>query len=56
VAPVEEGQAASTLGNIADIALRLGRRLTWDPARDCFIDDDDANGMLSRAHRAPWSV
>ncbi|NOX57160.1 MAG: Gfo/Idh/MocA family oxidoreductase, partial [Planctomycetes bacterium] len=42
VSPVEEGHAASTLGNVSDIALRLGRRLRWDPARDRFLNDDDA--------------
>lgn len=56
VAPIETGQAASTLGNVSDIALRLGRRLKWDPSNDQFIDDDQANTMLSRASRSPWSV
>ncbi len=56
VSPVEEGQAASTLGNVCDIALRLGRALTWDPSRDRFIDDDQANGMLARAARSPWAI
>lgn len=56
VAPVEAGQAASTLGNVADIALRLGRRLKWDPTNDCFRDDDEANTMLSRAERSPWTL
>ncbi len=56
VSPVEEGQAASTLGNVCDIALRLGRAVTWDPSRDGFIDDEQANGMLARAARSPWSI
>jgi hypothetical protein len=56
VSPVESGQAASTLGNVADIALRLGRKLTWDPAQDRFVGDEQANAMLSRAARSPWTV
>lgn len=56
VSPIEEGQAASTLGNVADIALRLGRKLQWDPARDRFVGDDEANAMLSRAARSPWMI
>ena len=56
VSPVEAGQAASTLGNVSDIALRLGRKLTWDPTRDTFVGDDDANAMLTRASRSPWTV
>ena len=56
VSPVEEGHAASTLGNVADIALRLGRKLKWDPAQDQFVNDDEANSMLSRAARSPWTI
>ncbi len=56
VAPVETGHAASTLGNVADIALRLGRKLTWNPTKDQFVDDDEANTMLSRATRSPWTI
>lgn len=56
VSPIEEGQAASTLGNVADIALRLGRPVKWDPRQDRFVDDDEANAMLSRALRSPWAI
>jgi hypothetical protein len=56
VSPVEAGHAASTIGNVADIALRLGRKLQWDPARDRFLGDDEANAMLSRAARSPWTI
>lgn len=56
VSPVEEGHAASTLGNVSDIALRLGRKLTWDPVQDRFVDDDEANAMCSRAARSPWTI
>jgi hypothetical protein len=53
---VEAGHAASTLGNVCDIALRLGRSLTWDPGQDRFPGDDEANGMLARAARSPWAI
>ncbi len=56
VSPVEDGHAASTIGNVCDISLRLGRKLTWDPGHDRFAGDDDANAMLSRAARSPWSI
>jgi predicted dehydrogenase len=56
VAPVESGHAASTIGNVCDIALRLGRKLQWDPATDAFINDDDANLLRSRASRSPWTI
>jgi predicted dehydrogenase len=56
VSPVESGQAASTLGNVSDIALRLGRKLKWDPTQDRFLGDDEANQMLSRSARSPWTT
>lgn len=56
ISPVESGHAASTLGNVSDICLRLGRKLKWDPARDRFVGDDAANEMLSRAARSPWTI
>jgi predicted dehydrogenase len=56
VSSVEAGQAASTLGNVSDIALRLGRRLKWNPREDAFVGDDEANCMLSRALRSPWTI
>ena len=48
VSPVEAGHRASTLGNVSDIALRLGRKLKWDPASERFVGDDAANSMLLR--------
>lgn len=56
VSPVEHGHAASTLGNVADIALRLGRKLQWDPTQGQFVGDDTANSMLARAARSPWTI
>jgi hypothetical protein len=41
---------------VSDIALRLGRKLRWDPGQDRFVGDDEANAMLSRASRSPWAV
>jgi predicted dehydrogenase len=56
VSPVEEGHAASTLGNVADIALRLDRKLKWDPAAGRFVGDDEANNLLNRPLRSPWTL
>ncbi|MEY3895614.1 MAG: hypothetical protein RLZZ214_1133 [Verrucomicrobiota bacterium] len=38
------------------IAMKLGRKLTWDPATEKFIGDDTANSMLSRPQRAPYGI
>ena len=34
----------------------LNRKLTFDPVRQAFVNDDEANGMRSRPARDPWSV
>ena len=56
VSPVEAGHKASYLGLIAEIAVRLKRKLKWDPAKEQFINDDEANRMLARPMRAPWHL
>ena len=56
VSPVEEGHAATTLGNVTDIALRLGRKLRWIPSENRFDSDEQANQMRSRTERSPWTM
>ena len=40
----------------AYIAFQLGRKLTFDPATDTFVRDEEANRMRSRAMREPWHL
>jgi hypothetical protein len=40
----------------ANIAVRLGRSLTWDPATEEFVGDDEANRLRSMAMRQPWRL
>ena len=40
----------------ADIAMRLKRKLRWDPAKEEFIGDEEANRMLARSMRSPWRL
>jgi predicted dehydrogenase len=55
-APVEVGHAASTLGNVCDIGLRLGRKVRWDPVAGEFPGDPQANALRHRPLRAPWAM
>lgn len=48
-------RAASAL-LLGGVVKQLGRTLKWDPQREEFIGDDEANRMLSIAQRAPWGV
>lgn len=58
VAPVEVGHRSATICHLGVIAVRLGKKkiLQWDPSRERFINDDDANAMLSRPARDPWAT
>jgi predicted dehydrogenase len=52
----ESAHRATTICHAANIGLRLGRALKFDPQAERFIDDDQANAMLVRAGRSPWNV
>lgn len=56
VCPVEVGHRSNSLCVITHLAMKLGRKLRWDPQAECFLDDDAANALLDYAHRAPWTV
>jgi hypothetical protein len=45
-----------TTNHIMDICMDLQRNLKWDPAKEEFVNDAEANRMRSRAMRAPWRV
>ncbi len=56
VAPAEEGHRSATLCHLACIAMRLERRLKWDPVKEEFPEDEEANRLTWRAYREPWSL
>jgi len=56
IAPVEVAHRACSTCLVHHIAMKTGRRLKWDPAKERFIGDDAANAMLSRPQRAPYLV
>ena len=56
IAPVEVGHRLCTACLLGEIAMRTGRKLQWDPAKEQFVNDDAANRMLSRPMRAPWTL
>ncbi|MFC1557580.1 Gfo/Idh/MocA family oxidoreductase, partial [candidate division KSB1 bacterium] len=50
------GHRSSTIVNLGTIALRLRRRLRFDPVKHCFIDDEEANRLIDQPMRAPWRL
>jgi len=55
-APAEVGHRTITIAHIGHIAIRLGRKLRWNPEKERFVGDDEANRMLSRPMRKPWKL
>ena len=56
VSSIDAAVRADAVCHICDIAMRLGRKLRWNPAAERFVDDAEANRMLSRAWRSPWHL
>ena len=54
-APVEVGHHTATMCHMANIAMKVGRKLRWDPVKEQF-DDDTANRMMHPSIRAPWRI
>jgi predicted dehydrogenase len=54
--PVETAHLSSGLAHLGNIAYRMGRVLTFDPASEKFVDDPEADKLLTRNYRAPYIV
>lgn len=54
--PVESAHLSSGLAHLGNIAYRLERQLHFDPKKEEFVNDDEANQMLTREYRAPYVV
>jgi hypothetical protein len=50
--PVETGHSSANVCHLGNIAIRLNAKLRWDPAKEQFEGNDDANRMLRREMRA----
>ncbi len=56
VADVEIGHRSTIVPHLGNIALRTGRRIRWDAAREDIIDDPGASALLERPARKPWDL
>jgi predicted dehydrogenase len=54
VADVAIGARSAQVCQLGNLAYRLRRDLRWDPEREVFLHDDEANRLRSRENRAPW--
>ncbi len=56
IEPVEVGHRTTTICHLGNIAMRLGRKVPWDPEGQSCPNDPEANAMLQRSYRAPWRL
>jgi predicted dehydrogenase len=56
IAPVEVAHRACSACLIHHMAMKLRRKLSWDPLEERFRNDDEANAMLSRPQRPPYTL
>jgi predicted dehydrogenase len=55
-AQIEEGHFSTALCHLGNVAYRVGRSLTFDGATERFVGDDEANNLLGRTYRAPFTL
>jgi predicted dehydrogenase len=56
IAPVEEAHRACSTCLLHHIAMKLKRKIYWDPKKEQFKNDAEANSMLARPERAAYAV
>lgn len=55
VADIEQGYISTASCILANIAMQVGRTLSWDPATQRVVGDEEANRLLRRPYRQPWT-
>jgi predicted dehydrogenase len=56
ISDIESQHRSATTCHLANISMRVGRPLRWDPTAEKFVDDAEANAMLSREQRAGYET
>jgi predicted dehydrogenase len=56
VSDVQSQHRSASFCHLANIAMRLERKLTWDPIKETFVGDEDANSMISREQREGYRI
>lgn len=54
VADIEQGHISSASCILANLSMKLGRSLQWDPTTHRVVGDEEANKLLARPYRGPW--
>jgi predicted dehydrogenase len=55
VADIEEGHISTASCILANLSMKTGRKFAWDAAKQQVVNDPEANRLLSRPYRKPWT-
>jgi len=56
ICDVEVGHRTSSLCNLANIAYELKRPIQWNPKKEKFKNDNEANALLGRRFNPEWKI
>ena len=56
ICPIDTAVKVDTISHLCDIAIRLNRKIQWDPVNERILGDSDAERMLKRPMRPPWTL
>lgn len=54
ISDIEQGHISTASCILANMSMKLGRTLTWDPVKHQVVGDEEANKLLRREYRKPW--
>jgi predicted dehydrogenase len=55
IADIQEGHISTASCILANVSMKLGRPLSYDPQTKTVINDPEATTLLARTYRQPWS-
>ena len=56
VSPLDEAVRSDVISHLSNIAVRTGRKITWDTKKMAVVGDDEAARLMHRDMRAPWTI
>jgi len=56
VSNIDSAVQSDFISHLGDIAIRTGRKINWDPAKETIVGDEAAARMMGRAMREPWTL
>lgn len=56
IEPVEVGHRTATLCHLGNIAMKLKRKIKWNPETEQIVGDEEAAKLLTKPMREPWTI